>query len=115
MSDPKVFEARRETDGAWVPLPQVIFEGANRYDTDTHHVLHLWVGGESYDLLETREFEGAALDRWPSPDDEVAVAELARHMAIEGFAVPSDDRNEQWQAPKREARAILTRLREAAK
>lgn len=36
-------------------LPQTAFEGANRYDTDNEHVLHLWVGGQSYDIVWPRE------------------------------------------------------------
>lgn len=32
-------------------LPMGLFVGANRYDTDDTHVLHLWTGaGESYDV-----------------------------------------------------------------
>jgi len=37
-------------------LPQVTYEGANRYDTDSDHVLHLWAGGKSWDI------------RWPRAD-----------------------------------------------
>lgn len=32
-------------------LPQGVFEGANRYDTDDMHVLHLWGGGQSWDVM----------------------------------------------------------------
>jgi len=31
-------------------LPNGVFEGANRYDTDTEHVLHLWRDGQSWDI-----------------------------------------------------------------
>lgn len=35
---------------ALLALPITVFEGANRYDTDDEHVLHLWGGGESWDI-----------------------------------------------------------------
>ena len=31
-------------------LPAGVYEGANRYDTDDEHVLHLWRGGQSWDI-----------------------------------------------------------------
>jgi hypothetical protein len=31
-------------------LPLGLYEGANRYDTDNEHVLHLWRGGQSWDI-----------------------------------------------------------------
>lgn len=37
-------------------LPQTVFTGANRYDTDNEHVLHLWTAsGESYDVRWPKE------------------------------------------------------------
>lgn len=48
--------------------------------------------------------------RWPSPDDGEAVRRLAVAMAEQGFAVPSRNRDEQWDAPEEEARAILVAL-----
>lgn len=42
----------------WLDLPHGVYEGANRYDTDDEHVLHLWRGGRSWDLRVPR-----------SPDD----------------------------------------------
>lgn len=37
-------------------LPQGVFAGANRYDTDTEHTLHLWTtDGRSFDVI------------WPKP------------------------------------------------
>lgn len=35
---------------ALLSLPLAVFEGANRYDTDDEHVLHLWAGGQSWDI-----------------------------------------------------------------
>jgi hypothetical protein len=35
---------------ALVALPQGLFEGANRYDCDDCHKVHLWANGISYDL-----------------------------------------------------------------
>ena len=33
-------------------LPQRVYIGANRYDTDATHVLHLWdVDGKSFDII----------------------------------------------------------------
>jgi hypothetical protein len=31
-------------------LPVGVYEGANRYDTDDEHVLHLWKDGQSWDV-----------------------------------------------------------------
>lgn len=31
-------------------LPTAVYEGANRYDTDDEHVLHLWRDGQSWDI-----------------------------------------------------------------
>ncbi len=35
---------------ALLGLPHGVYEGANRYDTDNEHVLHLWRDGESFDI-----------------------------------------------------------------
>jgi len=39
-----------DLSNAVIDLPFGVYEGANRYDTDDEHVLHLWRGGQSWDI-----------------------------------------------------------------
>lgn len=49
-------------------LPQTVFVGANRYDTDNEHVLHLWTAdGQSFDV-RFRKREGSLRLKDPSQD-----------------------------------------------
>lgn len=48
----------------WRDLPQGLYDGANRYSTDSEEVLSLWRAGEigTWDLREPRrEFDGETL------------------------------------------------------
>lgn len=49
-------------------LPLGLFDGANRYDTDTHHVLHLWANGVSFDLMVPKAAGHSCSDCTPNPN-----------------------------------------------
>ena len=66
MSDPRAeaLEPRRPSWALWLAselvkaledLPSGTYLGANRYDTDDEHVLHLWRDGQSWDLRVPRK------------------------------------------------------------
>lgn len=45
-------------------LPLGVYEGMNRYETDTEHVLHVWREGQSWDVRRPRNF-GPPPGEWP--------------------------------------------------
>lgn len=69
-------------------IPPGVYEGANRYDTDDEHVLHLWRDGQSWDVRLAR------IATAPSSENPIAKGIREIRSAIHGPPAESPEAEE---------------------